>query len=264
MYESHAVAFKQGGLQGTRVMLVEDEQDDRLMLAQFLEKQGCRVYLAENGLDALTKSLVVKPDLVLMDVRMPVLDGVSSCRMMKDDPRLAGIPVIFVSAMGNAEDRVDGLSAGAVDYINKPFNLEELRLRIQVHLGKQGSTAPAPPAIGEQISVNSLDQILFQTARSRLLQHWDQGPDLRLLAESVGTNTRRLNDAFRTCTGKTVFEYLREERMHEAKRLLLNTEMDVQDIAQELGFSTGANFATAFKERFGYSPTQYRLRTPRR
>jgi len=263
MHTSQVVAFKSGGLQGTRILLVEDEVDERLMLAQFLEKLGCRVYLADDGLDALTKALVVKPDLVLMDVRMPVLDGVSSCRMMKDDPRLASIPVIFVSAVCAADDRVEGLSAGAVDYINKPFNLEEVRLRLVVHLRLSGKAAPVQALpVSTRTSLNNLDNILFQTARSRMLQSLSESPDLRQLAESVGTNARRLNEAFRQCTGMTVFELLREERMKESCRLLLETEMDVQDIALELGYTSGANFATAFRERFGMSPSQYRSDPP--
>jgi CheY-like chemotaxis protein len=258
MHQSQVTAFKSGGLQGTRILLVEDGVEDRLMLVQYLEKLGCRLYLADNGLDALSKALIVKPDLVLMDVRMPVLDGVASCRMMKDDPRLADIPVIFVSAVCAPDDRVDGLAAGGVDYINKPFNLEEVRLRLVVHLRLIGKLNPPSATLHVLPSAGNLDQILFSTARSRLLQRLAEAPDLKQLAETVGTNARRLNEAFRQCTGMTVFEYLREERMNEARRLLLDTQMEVQDIALELGYTTGANFATAFRERYGMSPLQYR------
>jgi DNA-binding response OmpR family regulator len=262
MLASQVVAFRQSGLQGTRILLVEDALDERMMLAQYLEKLGCRLYLADDGLDALSKALVVKPDMVLMDVRLPVLDGVASCRMMKDDPRLADIPVIFVSAVCAPDDRVEGLSAGAVDYINKPFNLEEVRLRLTVHLRSMGKSTPAQSTLSPKGALNNLDSILYQTARGRMLQRLGEAPDLKLLAESVGTNARRLNEAFRHCTGMTVFELLREERMQEACRLLLDTEMEVQDIALELGYTSGANFATAFRDRFGVSPTQYRTEPP--
>jgi DNA-binding response OmpR family regulator len=264
MHAGHMVTYKQGGLQGTRILLVEDEVSERLVLAQYLEKLGCRLYLADDGLDALSKALVVKPDLVLMEVRMPVLDGVSSCRMMKDDPRLADIPVIFVSAVCAPDDRVQGLAAGAVDYISKPYNLEEVRLRLGVHLRLTGKPPPLQATLlsPKGPPLNNLDNILYQTARGRMLQHLSESPDLKLLAESVGTNARRLNEAFRQCTGMTVFELLREERMQEACRLLVDTEMEVQDIAMELGYTSGANFATAFRERFGVSPTQYRTEPP--
>ena len=79
-------------------------------------------------------------------------------------------------------------------------------------------------------------------------------PELHALAESVGTNSKRLNEAFRQCVGVTVFEYLREERMREACLLLSGTGLSIQDIAMEVGFTSGANFSTAFRDRYGLSP----------
>ena len=78
------------------------------------------------------------------------------------------------------------------------------------------------------------------------------------LAEAVGTNSKRLNEAFRQCVGVTVFEYLREERMKEACVLLSGTGLPIQAIALEVGFTSGANFSTAFRERYGLSPSQFR------
>jgi transcriptional regulator GlxA family with amidase domain len=83
------------------------------------------------------------------------------------------------------------------------------------------------------------------------------------LAHSVGTNTRLLNEAFRKFVGVTVFDYLREARMKEALHLLSETDLEVQTVANDLGYGSAANFATAFRERFGLSPRQYRKSTPR-
>lgn len=82
--------------------------------------------------------------------------------------------------------------------------------------------------------------------------------ELADLAKAVGTNSRRLNEAFRQCAGVTVFDFLREERLKEARRLLSDTSLEIQLIASQLGYSSAANFSTAFRERFGVSPRNFR------
>lgn len=252
-------------LLGRRVLVVDDSQDERLLLANYLQQEGCRVYLAQDGQDGLIKAVLVNPDVILMDVSMPVCDGLTACRMLKQDQRTRDIPVIFLTGAAFAKDRVSGLMAGAVDYVTKPFVFDEVRLRLIVHLRTRQAddhpryTPPAPFGTDAQTILSSLNTILFQSARGQLLQQLDRTPDLSVLASTVGTNTKRLNEAFRKCVGLTVFEFLREERMREACVLLSDTQLEMRAIAQALGFSSGANFATAFKERFGLSPSDFRL-----
>ena len=252
-------SFKLGALAGRRILIVDDMDNERQLLATYLEGQGCLVYLGLNGQDALTKLPLARPDLVLMDVRMPICDGLTACRVMQNDPVTRRIPVIFLSGAGQPDERVEGLLAGAVDYITKPFNFEEVRLRLCMHLSLKGGPSLPAEAETRNLQASQLDDLLFQTTRLRLLQHLDTTPDLNELADAVGTNARRLNEAFRNCVGITVFEYLREERMKEARVLLSETASEVQEIGLAVGFSSGANFATAFRERFGLTPTRFRL-----
>lgn len=100
--------------------------------------------------------------------------------------------------------------------------------------------------------------MLYRSARKLLLAALDVTPELAGLAQAVGTNTRRLNQAFRSCAGMTVFDFLREARMKEARRLLVETDLPVQSIAQATGYGNPANFSTAFKDRFGCPPTSLR------
>lgn len=252
-----------GVLLGRRILVVDDDEDERLLLANYLQQEGCRVYLAHDGLDGLKKVALVNPEAILMDVGMPLCDGLSACRALQQDPRTRPIPVIFLTGAAYPQDRVNGLMAGAVDYVTKPFVFDELRLRLIVHLRARQAGAPtaATPSSDTAAALSmqsSLDTILFQSARRRLLRQLQQTTDLADLASALGTNAKRLNEAFRKCVGVTVFEYLREERMREACTLLAETTLEVQAIATSLGFSTGANFATAFKDRYGLSPREYR------
>lgn len=244
-----------------RILVVDDVTEDRLLLADFLRQRGYRLYVGENGRDAYDKSLIVMPDLILMDIRMPNSDGIVGCRLLKADERTRQIPVIFLSAAASPQERVAGLSEGAVDYVSKPFDFEEVRLRVAVHLGLTQQTqsqdlqadATTPPEEGQ-----GLDQVLFRAARRLITQQLEHPLELADLAKAVGTNSRRLNEAFRQCAGVTVFDFLREERLKEARRLLSDTSLEIQLIASQLGYSSAANFSTAFRERFGVSPRNFR------
>lgn len=240
-------------------MVVDDNADDRRLQTDYLRAQGYRLYAAVDGLDGVEKSRIVLPDLILMDVHMPVCDGLAACRLLKADLRTAAIPLIFLTAAGQPEERVRGLLAGAVDYITKPFDFDEVRLRVSIHLQAWRQPAgplPEAPAVSSQVS--NVDAIVFRAALRILHQNLAQPPDLQGLARAVGTNTRRLNEAFRQCVGVTVFDYLREIRMEEARKMLRETNLAIQVVACDLGYDNPANFATAFKERFGLSPRQYR------
>ncbi|MBA4502784.1 response regulator transcription factor [Marinobacterium marinum] len=257
-------------LNGKRVLVIDDVEAERLLITTYLQHQGCRVYHALDGLDGIHKARLIVPDLVLMDVDMPRCDGYSACKLLNNDPVTAGIPVIFLSAFSAPKQRIQGLLAGGVDFIGKPFDFDEVSLRLQVHLRyRQRSDEPGDAAMtdavggAEEVLVRSgeahLSHVLFHSARIHLLSNLDEAPSVQDLARLVGTNAKRLNTAFKECAGATVYEYLREERMKEAWQLLRNTDTSINDIAAQVGFSNGANFSTAFRERFGLAPSKFRL-----
>jgi len=260
-----------GQLAGLRVLVVEDRPEDRMLLVDFLTSQDCRVYVAEDGNDGYRKAQLVQPDIILMDVTMPVCDGLAACRLLKADQATRAIPIIFLTAAALPSERVAGLSAGAVDYVAKPFDFEEVRLRLLIHLRVAATPATSPAAAAQFASETgaedgtsaaaagaTLDGVLFRAARKLLRERLDHTPELMALAQALNTNARRLNQAFRRCAGTTVFEFLREERMREARRLLCETGLDIQAISQAVGYGNRGNFSTAFRERFGMPPTALR------
>lgn len=121
-----------------KIVVAEDERDILELIRFILEFNGFEVVTADNGEEAVQKVLSEKPDLVLLDVRMPRMTGHQACQMLKANPKTRTIPVLFLSARGQEADVKYGLSLGAVDYILKPFSPEDLpeRLRKALASGK--------------------------------------------------------------------------------------------------------------------------------
>lgn len=117
-----------------RILVVDDVVTNVQLLAQALEPAGYEILVAQNGRDALRIVERAQPGLILMDVMMPGLDGVATCRLLKQNPELADIPVIFITALDERESVVKGFTAGGVDYIVKPFHPEEVLRRVENHL----------------------------------------------------------------------------------------------------------------------------------
>jgi DNA-binding response OmpR family regulator len=154
------------------ILIVDDSQDDRTLLTNFLHRQSFRTYIAGDGADGGQKAKALHPDMVLMDVAMPACDGLTACRRLKNDRQTANIPLMFLSAAPLPEERVSGLAAGAVDYITKPFDFDEVRLRLAIHLpgGRRDEQAAADDAAetGEGLlgTAKGNDAVLFREARA--------------------------------------------------------------------------------------------------
>ena len=122
-----------------RVLVVDDESDVTELLHYRLEQEGYRVATLNNPLACIAKVREFEPDLMLLDIMMPGLSGIQLCRIIRADPSMKDIPIIFLSARGEVEDRIKGLEAGAEDYLSKPFNTNELLLRVSKMLARSGS-----------------------------------------------------------------------------------------------------------------------------
>ena len=116
------------------ILLVDDNPTNLQVLFQTLEGLGCKLLIAKNGETALSIAGKALPDLILLDIMMPGIDGYEVCRQLKSNPATEGIPVIFLSALGETEDKVLGLQLGAVDYVTKPFQPDEVIARVNTHL----------------------------------------------------------------------------------------------------------------------------------
>ena len=115
----------------SKILIVDDEIDTLLPLQKSLEVEDYLIVGASNGLEALTKVKTEIPDLIILDLMMPEMDGYEVCEKLKNDPLTKNIPVIILTAKDAVRDKVKGLDIGADDYVTKPFNLDELKARIK-------------------------------------------------------------------------------------------------------------------------------------
>lgn len=121
-----------------RILIAEDEPDIRELVAFMLRFAGYEVLSASNGEEAVQTASREIPDLILMDVRMPRMTGYDACRVMKANPDLHDVPVVFLSAKGQESEIQTGLEAGAEEYLLKPFSPDELTNRVRMILSKYG------------------------------------------------------------------------------------------------------------------------------
>ncbi len=116
------------------ILIVDDTPQNLRLLSQMLTKQGYQIRAALNGPRALAAVQATPPDLILLDIMMPEMDGYEVCKRLKADEHTCNIPILFISALNETEDKVKGFAAGALDYITKPFQLEEVLARVETHL----------------------------------------------------------------------------------------------------------------------------------
>ena len=126
------------------ILVVEDEEDIRELLRFNLEREGYAVLQAPDGRQGLELARSRRPDLILLDLMLPVMDGFAVCRELERDPETSSIPVVMLTARGEAVDRILGLELGADDYVVKPFNVRELLLRIRAILRRQSQVQERP------------------------------------------------------------------------------------------------------------------------
>lgn len=236
------------------ILICDDSAEEIRVLISMLRSAKYRLIIATNGKDAIDRAGMLQPDLILMDIRMPVMDGVTACRLLKAHDDTKYIPIIFLTAANDRVDRLGGLRLGAVDYIVKPACEEEVLLRIAVHINEGNQQAAHFNPQGHSRQTASLVEACVRMLEDNL----GESPSTHELATRLGCSRRFLSAAFKEVFGTTVYEWLRERRMHQAKRWLCETNMAVQDISDDLGFSSSSNFTTAFRHRFGVAPREFR------
>lgn len=242
------------------ILIIDDRPDTLQSLSSELQNQGWHVSVATQGKQGFHRAQALEPDLILLDVGMPDMDGFAIARLLMESSRTQDIPIIFLTGSDAGEQRLEGLELGAVDYVSKPFLPAEVVARIRIHL-QRVQPAPEEPPDGP-MPLLSDGQVTLRAAMRWINANLADLPSLTVIAQQVGTHDKKLSAIFRKHLGMTVFAWVREERLRVAGEWLADSHMSVQDIALQVGFHSAANFATAFRKRMGVTPSEYRASLP--
>ncbi len=205
---------------GKRILVVDDEPDVTDLLSFKLSREGYAVEAINNPLEILGKAREFNPDLFILDIMMPELDGLKICRMVRADSRLGKVPIIFLTARGEIEDRIQGLELGADDYLAKPFDSKELILRIGLIFKRMASPSEGSQTVlrvgdieldesthrvsiaGEAVELTATEFKLLkllmerkgrvQTRENLLVNVWNY--DTNTETRTIDTHIRRLRD----------------------------------------------------------------------
>jgi len=250
------------------VLVVEDDPGQRALLRHHLEPRY-EVLEAEDGLQALDMVLSRPPDLILADVMMPVLDGLSLCRTIKTDATTSHIPVVLLTAKAAREHRWEGFQAGADEYVSKPVEWDELLMRIRnllatvhrirAHQRALPSEWPAVVLRPVEGAIDAPAREFLEAAYSAIKERLDD-PDLSVdvLAAAVFTSRSNLYRRFEAILGRSPMDVVWQVRMEQASLMLRKSAEPVTEIAYAVGFKSVAHFSRRFKSHFGMPPSTFR------
>lgn len=242
------------------LLIIEDNPDLTNYLSGILDDYY-KINLAYNGITGLNRAYEKIPDLIISDIRMPKLDGIQLCRLLKSDHRTSHIPLILLTAKSSIADKLEGLETGADDYIGKPFEAEELktrirnlleqRKRIQNHFKKSGF-------IIDEDSVTSIDKkFLHQTISTINSYLSDDKFNVRSLAEDMAVSRSLLHRKLVSLVGESPSDLIKRLRLNKAAKLIEQKTGNITEIAYEVGFTNLSYFSKCFQKQFGFSPSQY-------
>ncbi|WEK20931.1 MAG: two-component regulator propeller domain-containing protein [Candidatus Pedobacter colombiensis] len=246
------------------VLLVEDNEDMRSFLSANLGGTY-RIKTAVDGLEGFALAKKIQPDLILSDIMMPKMDGITMLDHLKNDQATSHIPVILLSAKSAVESQVVGLRYGADYYISKPFDNELLfaalanilaqRKRIVERLVSKEKVIELGPG---QIVVTSKDEVFLQKVIAIVEEHMtDPQFNIDAVAEMVNMARATFFKKFKSLTQQAPVEFIRDMRLKRAKQYLDAGMGNITEIAYSVGFSSAKYFSTCFRVYYGISPSDY-------
>jgi signal transduction histidine kinase/ligand-binding sensor domain-containing protein/AraC-like DNA-binding protein len=243
------------------ILIIEDNEDFRSYLKDSL-KPWYKIVEAANGKEGWQKALSTHPKVIVSDINMPAMDGITLCKKLKWDKRTAHIPVILLTALTGDSHQLKGLKTGASDYLTKPFNSQILNLKIKnlVSLNQELEKTYKKQLKVEtpKVEVQSEDEKLLLKIAEYIESNIDS-PDLTVeeLSKHVYMSRGSLYSKILSLTGETPVEFIRSIRLNKAVALLENSDMKIAEVGYAVGFATPNYFTRAFKTKFNISPSEY-------
>ncbi|MCL4161534.1 UNVERIFIED_CONTAM: hypothetical protein GTU68_029925, partial [Idotea baltica] len=250
-----------------QLLLVEDNPDILQYISGLLA-DDYQLQVAKDGEEGIAKALAQIPDIIISDVMMPGKDGFELCETLKLDERTSHIPIVLLTAKADAESRLEGLKRGADAYLSKPFQQEELfirlnqllalRQKLQEHFAaKVQSTDPSTGSLNDNPLLSNIEDSFlarFHQALETNIEEEDFG--IPEMCNELAMSRAQLHRKIKALTGLSTSHYMRAIRLQKAKLLLESTDLNISEVAYRVGFRDPKYFSRTYSETFGFAPTE--------
>ncbi len=250
------------------LLLVEDNEDVIVYLKSVLTHYD--IVTANNGKHGFDVAIDLIPDLVISDVMMPIEDGFSFCKRLKEDLRTSHIPIILLTARADQSSRLEGIHAGADAYLEKPFDPDELEMRIskliELRLALQKRYAEMfSGSLNQELESSAYfkeDHFMKKVLELIDLHMEDDEYGIKVLCKELGMSRSQLYRKFSALTNLTVHQFIRKRKLDRSRKLLRTTDLNVSEVAFDTGFKNLSHFSRVYNEEFGISPKQEKKNMP--
>lgn len=244
------------------ILVVEDNNDMRQFVSTILQKKDYIVLTASNGEEGLQLALKFVPSLILSDLMMPVMDGITLTHKLRKDERTSHIPVILLTAKNEQQSKLQGLQRGADDYLTKPFSPDELLVRIQNLIDQRKKLANK---FRERIFISatgenglSLDDKFLQRMHSLVETNLaDYTFSVERMAEEMNLSRTQLLRKVKALTGTSPSDFIRDYRLKRAADMIRQKADTITQIGYAVGFNDQSYFTKCFKKQFGVTPSEF-------
>ena len=245
------------------VIVVEDDDEIRNFLIHEMS-QIFRVTDFRNGKEAYNKIHSLQPDLIISDIMMPEMDGVTLCRKIKSNTAINHIPVILLTAKSTDRDIADGYDVGADAYVVKPFNVELLtrqalnliqnRRRMEIKpLEEEANKKLISPVV-----MKATDQAFLEKVIKLINENIaDNELNVDFLARNIGMSRVHMYRKIKELTNQSAYDFIKTIRMQQASEILSKQKVNISEVAYALGYSNLSHFSNSFKDYYGLSPKEY-------
>jgi DNA-binding response OmpR family regulator/two-component sensor histidine kinase len=244
------------------LLIVEDNRDVAEYLITCLKDEYHLLYAAD-GQEGLEMALEKVPDIIISDVMMPRLDGLHMCKEIKHDERTSHIPIILLTAKADIESKLTGLECGADLYLEKPFHKKELRVQLR-NLEQTRRILRERYANIENLegtpdkSIQKEDAFIFRLREIIIESMHEQNFGVPELCKKVGMSRTQLHNKIKALTGHSTSHFIKKVRIRQATHLLRTSEMNISQVAFEVGVESLPYFTKIFTKEIGLSPSKFR------
>lgn len=241
----------------TTILVVEDNKDIRDYLVDELS-ETYEIIEAENGKIAAQMAMLAIPDMIISDVMMPEVNGIQLANQLKNNELTAHIPIIFLTAKGELDDKIEGLLTGAEDYIQKPFDIQEITLKVRNVLETRKLLVEKYKKEGMHRRSDSKENTYLSKVNDIIRDNLDNPQfSVNVLCEELAVGRSQLYRKVLALTGKSIIEYINTYRLSIAMEMIKEGGYTLKEIAFKVGYNDNHYFSRSFKKEFGRSPSFY-------